>query len=279
MVVTAPPHSSGRVDITVRDEQGITRTARNAFLYASATAPETESEYERVMFPLHFAGAGAHGSRWNTIIELRNQGHVPAHTMPALDPASEALPPLQRALFPTESSDGGRFLYVRRGLERFLTFSSHIVDESRTEAQRGTEIPVVRASDTASEVRLLGVRVGEGYRARLRIYDFDARPGRDLLVIITSPGWASAVWLFPTLSPGIVCVAAPCFQPGPTYATIDLTAIPELRNVRSFDVTVMARQGDARIWAFASVTNNATQHVTLWTPQPPPFSRDRFGSQ
>lgn len=263
IIATAPPRAPGLYDIAVEDYSKKLHTLRNAYRYTvSRTGPE--ADFERVMFPLNYDGPGAHGAEWRTRITVRNDAPVETWTEPTLkDPF---LSPGERATFPTEPRDGGAFLYIPRRLEPHLVYASHIFDASRMQSTIGTEMPVVRAEDTAHEIELLNVRVGEGYRALLRIYDFDATPLRDVNVII-SRAEPPVIFRQVRLSPGIVCLVPPCRQPGPTFAALDLSAIPEVQSESGVDVTITALTNDARLWAFVSVTNNETQQVTLWTPQ------------
>jgi hypothetical protein len=262
IIAAAPPRAPGLYDIAVQDYSKKLHTLRNAYRYTERNG--ADADFERVMFPLNYDGPGAHGAEWRTRITVRNDAPVETWTEPSLK--APFLSPGERATFPTEARDGGAFLYVPRGLEPDLVYASHIFDASRMQSTIGTEMPVVRAEDTSHEIKLLNVRVGEGYRSLLRIYDFDATPMRDVNVVIARAE-PPVVFRRVTLGPGIVCLVPPCRQPAPTFATLDLSAIPELQGETAVDVTISALANDARLWAFVSVTNNETQQVTLWTPQ------------
>ncbi len=171
-------------------------------------------------------------------------------------------------MVPEETRDGGMFLYVPRGAEGYLAYSSHIVDRSRSTTDRGAEVPVVRAKDTAAVLHLPHVPVDPLFRARLRIYDFDAIDGR--WVRVTARADDGTVHTLDTRlsADNIACISLlPCLQPWPAFASIDISSIGSLRQKRVADLRVESLERDGRLWAFVSVTNNDTQRVTLHTPQ------------
>jgi hypothetical protein len=269
-IATAPEGVSGIVDIRIVTGSNSV-TLDDAFRYG----PPFEDELDRVLFPVNFMTTGAHGSQWRTDLVVRNDGPVTIETSPLFwfDPASPILPILQpvapggKGNFFQLNRDGGQFLYVPRGLEPRLSYASHVVDRSRSEVDLGTEVPVIREEDTDFQVKLLQVPVDARYRAKLRVYDLDVN-NRE--VVVTLKDWVFGRTIQRTLAlTGIaICPVAPCSTERPAFAVLDLDQIPELREMQyGVDVTVTSRTRDARLWAFVSVTNNDTQHVTVYTPQ------------
>ncbi|MEA2462785.1 MAG: hypothetical protein QOJ98_532, partial [Acidobacteriota bacterium] len=226
------------------------------------------------LFPLTFAGPGAHGSQWRSENIIRNDAAVEVATVPLIwdgysVPEVILLTPIpvgQRAAMPEEPEDGGLYLYVPRGLEKWLTYSSHIVDRSRSQSDRGSELPVVRAEDTSAEIRLPDIPLRPLFRAHLRVYDFDTETPRNIRIVVTKEDGTN-VFISRRIFSTFECVNPPCFNPRPPYATIDLSAIPELADAGEVDISVRSETNDARLWAFVSVSNNNTQHVTMYTPQ------------
>ena len=277
IIAAVPENGTGAVDVAVSTMDGDLLVLHSGYSYGVLL--DEEDDYERVLFPLNYAGRGAHGSDWRTDIVIRNDGPVYMETVPLFwtdpfDPEHagilEPIPPGERAAFRQVPQDGGAFLYVPRGLEPFLSYSAHVVDRSRLSEGAGTELPVVRARDTASTIRILDVPRAAGYRAMLRIYDWDLVDSREAYVKIkTSEGVEKT--LFVRLPGTGICPnpspRPPCFAPSPSYRAIDLSAVSGLGNAKSIDVTVTGYFADARLWAFVSVTNNATQQVTTYTPQ------------
>jgi hypothetical protein len=266
------PTGSGLVNVVVRQNM-TTYTLPAGFQYGEPGSFEPV-HYERVLFPLTFAGPGAHGSRWRSENIVRNDAPVEAATVPLIvpqltthpDPIMEPIGPGQRGRMPEHPEDGGMFLYVPRGLEKWLTYSSHIVDRSRSASDRGSELPVVRVEDTSAEIRLPDIPLVPLYRAHLRVYDFDTATPRNIRIVVTKEDGTN-VFISRRIFSTFECINPPCFDPDPPYATIDLSAIPELANAGEVDISVRSETNDARLWAFVSISNNNTQHVTMYTPQ------------
>ncbi|HEX8253469.1 MAG TPA: hypothetical protein VF846_09995 [Thermoanaerobaculia bacterium] len=270
IVARVPPGGGQGTDITVRTSDGLTHTLPRAFDYGPDDVGE---DREWVMFPLNFRGQGAHGSDWRTDIVVRNDGPVSIATEPMLYsgtvvpgfPIFEPLPPGAEVFYPEEESEGGAYLYMPRGAGKWLTYSSHIADRSQSATDRGTEIPVVHREDTASQIRLLNIPMNGAFRARLRVYDFDNTNQRRRLTVVVTRADGTKVEIPLRFSPQF-CGVTGC-DPRPPLVSLDLSSDPRLADAGVIDVTVTAETNDARIWAFVSVSNNATQRVTLFTPQ------------
>ena len=271
IIAIAPAHAAGLVDVTVVTEAG-TLTYEDAFRYG----PANDDDFERVLLPATLTGAGAHGSEWHSDVIVRNDGPIAIETDPSiyvdldspiLPIGLSAIPAGKYARFPETTRDGGAFLYIPRETSRYLSYSSHIVDRSRSTTDLGSEVPVVHSTDTAAKLVLPQVRIGQGFRARLRIYDFDAEPSRFATVIVRGEDGATHQFVTTITAEGFACPTTPCLRPTPGFATLDLSAFEALRNVRVADITIQTFPRDARLWAFVSVTNNDTQRVTIYTPQ------------
>jgi hypothetical protein len=251
LVLEAPPHAPGPVDVTITTDCG-TITVPNGFRYGDGLP----GDYEKVLFPITFAGEGANGSDWRSDNLVRSRAPIP---IPA-DPVP--LAPFAVVRMPEEREDGGRFLHVPRGMERWLSYGSHAVDRSRTSSSHGTEVPVVHVRDTANVLYIEDVPLDRHSRARLRVYDWDAQ-ARLVSVSVRVAGRGPMHLSVPVTAVRISCPAAPCLQSEPGYGAIELPAFDE--EVRA-TVTISSAL-DARLWAFVSVTGNETQHVTLFTPR------------
>ena len=273
VVVTVPQHAPGLVDVVVTTDSGKTLTAGQAYLYPEPQA-DLSNEHERVFYPSVFAGPGAHGSLWASENVVLNRGPIAIATIPLLGGlnAAPVLPipgPLvvgERAQLPELGRDGGLFVLVPRGVEQWLAYASHIADRSRRATDAGTEMPVVHEVETSPEVVLLDVPLTDESRQTLRIFDFDAVDGRTVTVYVRIPG-KNPVTLTQTLTNRIVCVTTPCYPQHPTFAVVNLDAVPQLRGLGKVDIEIFARTRDMPLWAYVSVTNNDTQHVTTYTPQ------------
>ncbi|HEX8620052.1 MAG TPA: hypothetical protein VF911_20900 [Thermoanaerobaculia bacterium] len=268
-IIATVPRGSGLVDVRAR-QGSVSVTSENAFRYGTAF----ESDMERVLFPVNFAARGAFGSDWTTDISVRNDGPVTIETRPTFwsDPGSPVLPipmpipPRAKGDFPVQQRDGGQFLYVPRGLEKYLSYASHVVDRSRSDLDLGTEVRVVRERDAAPVVKLLEVPVDARYRAKLRVYNLDENETVSVLLRDRLSG--RVVQRDVQLTGYETCANGPCFSERPGFGVLDLDTIPELRTMQDgVDITIEAPTRDARLWAFVTVTNNETHHVTVYTPQ------------
>jgi hypothetical protein len=271
-ITARTPYIFGRVDVTVT-AGGVTRTLPGGYVGVSSGAPPDLALMEKVLLPLNFRGEGAQGADWRTETVVRSDAPIRVPTEPLvyfelLLPDLQAFTPLAPGVhvpFPQESVEGGVYFYAPLGLEKRLTYKSHILDRSRSTTDRGTELPVVRVEDTAAEIRLMDVPLGPLFRTRLRIYDFDTVEDREIQVLITkADGTLIHHQLAVTRVPP--CVTPPCAMYRSPFVAIDLSSISALANAGEVDITIRAETNDARLWAFASVSNNETQRVTLYTP-------------
>lgn len=267
VVVTSPPHDPGLVDVTVTTSNQ-TLTLEDGFRYGGVA----EDDYERVLLPVTFSGPGAQGSEWQSTVIVENNSPVTLDTEPIVY-AYSSLPLLlplfggSKGFFPERAGEGGSFLYFTRGgASRYLAYSSHITDRSRSETDLGSELPVVRARDTAPEIFLTDVPVSTTFRARLRIYDFDNLESRTVSVFIKPMEGPEREFSLQTTGTNFACPTTPCLQPEPGFVAVDLNALGLRPNLGPVDIRVRSSRGDARLWAFVTVTNNESQRVTMYTP-------------
>ena len=266
LLVVVPPHAPGLVDVSV----GITGTdglvtAPQAFLYPDPQADLT-NEHERLLFPVAFEGPGAHGSLWTTENIVTHTTKVDVTTIPRV--------PATRTMLPNGNRDGGLFLFVPRGAGQWLAYASHIVDRSRRLTDAGTEMRVVHEDEAGPALRIVNVPLTAESRQTLRIYDFDAVVGREVAILVRRAN-GTQFGITATLQHRVVCVTTPCYPEHPTYAVVNLDSYPELRGAGAADLIITAKTNDAPLWAFVSVTNNDTQHVTTYSPQQRPAATVR----
>jgi hypothetical protein len=265
------PGVAGQVDVTI-EIGGVTQMLPGGYVGGASSNRPDLALMEKVLLPLNFRGQGAQGADWRTETVVRSDAPISVATEPLIwstqsiphPPILQPLPPDVHAEFPEEQVEGGVYFFVPRGLEKWLTYTSHVLDRSRSTTDRGTELPVVRVEDTAAVIRLMDVPVGPLFRARLRIYDFDTVANREVDVLITKRN-GTAVRLLAILRVP-PCVTPPCTMYRSPFVAYDLSSIPELANAGEVDITLRAETNDARLWAFVSVSNNETQRVTLYTP-------------
>ena len=239
LVVVAPAHNSGAVDIEVVTNGGTARLTR-AFTYGA-------TDKRRILLPILIDQAidGAHGSRWQTELAGYERGEGVFH--PEVT---------------TTRPGRGRFLYLDAEKAEAFTLNLRARDLSRDAENLGTEIPVVTAEQTfgAAIIPLLNIPMMANYRQKVRIYDFEGEYGRSVVVRIYG-GDTLLVTREVKLSEG----PAGDYPEYPGQAEIDLDVLPELLGQDRVTVTVETPQ-EGRFWTFATITNNDTQLITTVTP-------------
>ncbi len=176
----------------------------------------------------------------------------------------------------------GLLLYVRRTLADEVAFNLRIQDVSRQALTWGTEIPVVRERDLRTEaVDLLDVPTDSRFRVALRIYDPFQKPRTEP---DATTSWV-AIELFSMESQALIASkTAELVQPpientcGAPTAGIAcwpgsfeihhlVNEFPGISSADRIRIRIVPLTLGLRMWAFANVTNNETQHVTTITPQ------------
>lgn len=266
---TAPPHAPGLVDVIVTTPL-TTFTLPGALYFFDLTAPPNLSVFERILFPVLFGTTGALGSEWISEAAISNpkpwtiENYNRVDPLQCIDyPCTERLHPGFFLSFRGQGYPRGVALLSPRAEAENLAFSLRVRDTAKQAEGFGTEVPVVREADmfTNSELTLLDVPVDPSYRTKLRMYAFDTGP-HDAIVSLLRP--AGSPRLVQSL---VVPVTRSCVEPAcawtPWYAEVDLPAGNAGERV---NVYVSIGGTDTPSWAFASVTNNTTQQVTIVTP-------------
>ena len=109
-----------------------------------------------------------------------------------------------------------------------------------------------------------------GNRETLRIYDFDGPADRVVAVrFFKDDASEAAVETQVTLRTFPAAVIDPVYPEVPGYAQIGnfVRAFPELVGASRVRIEILPVTPGLRFWAFVSVTNNETQHVTAVLPK------------
>jgi hypothetical protein len=263
LIVTLPPHAAGAADLRVQ-HAFFDGTVVAAVRYVDPAAVPDSSLYERVLVPVLYEGGGAYGSEWATEAVMINASPSPAHFVPeAARPLTSLGPRSRVSLDGFGNRPSGLVLFVPRGFD--IRFGSVIRDRSRDESQWGTELPVVRERDTRTALTLANVPFDPRYRVQLRIYEIDGAAVDVQVTASRGEQLATKGYVVPA-----ACSEPPCSGNRPSYRAVDLTGeLSSLVGKGRFDVTVTNTRGwmSPRMWAFITVTNNETQHVTVISPQ------------
>lgn len=280
---TAPPRET-RVPLSFRVRAETNYDPENGNnLQRVVVSVGSASSWERVLFPItadFIPGPG--GAAWTTEIgALIRDDEVPDFAPHPCELIQVTCfyepPPLRRQfdafnhlLVPQVRLPGGQYFYMRPGDARKFRFNARIYDDARVERTAGAEVPVVRDADFTSDViALLNIPVLPAYRHTLRVYDADARDGALVRIRIYRGDelepHADTVRALRTLIRQTTTTAL--LPTHPAYAQEELSQLLPLEGLEPLRVEIEPVTPGVRLWAFVSVTNNETHHVTVVTPQ------------
>jgi hypothetical protein len=279
VVVKAPPHPRGAVKVVVFTGSTV---VEGSFHYLA------EEDWEQFLVPVSLVGEinGAFGSRWTTDVRIGNSSVDEAFDVRAPlcnllispTPIYVHLPPGVGPAHVTPLSCGsigtpGAFIYVPKWAVPIVYANARVQDVSRQSETWGTEEPVVRSLDFQSDIVLPNIPNDSRFRTTLRIYAPSPRPVRIRIWPLDSSD-KPIVDVTRSLA-GVVTLLPVPFPTEPSYLELLLESFPEVAGQGPLRVELSdtpdfkaVPPGTPAIWGFASVTNNATQHVTLVTPQP-----------
>jgi hypothetical protein len=214
---------------------------------------------ERLLVPISVHDApGAYGTLWATELWCRNNSTHTVGIFP-LALSDFALAPrwtevLRIATLPPAAP--GLFLYVDRDDVDDLQFDLRLFNEADPAASWGTKLPVVREREFAGTVNLINVPTASDFRSTLRVYGWTPTD-QPVTVRIYSNNEV------------LLATAALSLQGMVPYAAILSLAdtFPAIRKVDRVRVEVTSPNSETKLWAFVSVTSNATQNIGLVTPE------------
>jgi hypothetical protein len=260
---TTPPHAAGAVNVVVTDAS-FTKSSY-AFRYYDPMTPPSAKFFERILIPVIFNGPGAFGSQWVTELSLIDTS---GFTMEPWRPIAglAAIPSSKAIVFGSGDAPNGLFLVVPRQVSPALTLHAAVRDTSRGDREWATEIPVVRESRFSSTpIQLLDIPIDPHFRTMLRVYSPTFDPSGSLRVHITIYALDTGFVIrstFLTLANAPGCSDALSCAEHPSFA-----ALPDLTSNLQPGRARIQLEAFVPIWAFATVTNNETQHVTVVSPQ------------
>jgi len=245
-------------------------------------APAALAAEEKVLIPIKaFSVPGANGSVWSSQLAISNHsersiivgGVGPCVVIPCgsveLSPNTTIFTGIYTSLLGVDSSDA-----------LGVTFQLRVQDTSRQAQTWGTSIPAVRARDAfvGRTANLVDIPLTDAFRVMLRVYDFDPPVSFDPAELRqvklrfyavdatqSEPTGVPDLLLSETIETFVIHPTEPFTAP-PTLS-IPLWSIPELAGHERIRIELEPISPGLRFWAFASVTNNATQHVTVIVPQ------------
>jgi hypothetical protein len=200
--------------------------------------------------------SGALGSVWQTDLWATNTSD--GSVLYRIDPCT--LSNCGDTIAPQGTSRRGGYLAAGRWvpLDPAIQLQARFRDLSRNASSAGVELPIIgEAAFRADEINLLAVPRDARFRVTLRVYGFDAA-GDVTVELIDSDGQL--------VRGNQVTLAPPLTDYGlqTSYAQLAIDTSPDATT--PMRIRIRTRTSGLRIWALASVTNNATSEVTLIQP-------------
>ncbi|HYK05438.1 MAG TPA: IPT/TIG domain-containing protein [Thermoanaerobaculia bacterium] len=270
-----PPHVPVDVSVSVYQADG-SDPGYDVLNDAFSFEGDVYTAFDPLLFPIFMPPVpGQAGSEFVTTARLWNKGLTGVtffgydRTCTLIDPPVSAtdrfgLDPRQEyelTLWPECSDSIAKLFFVPKG-NKSLAASLRVSETSKQAQNHGVEIPVVRLEDFSEEsIALLDVPVDPKFRLTMRIYGLN----RGSNFVNVSFGNRS---LQVPLQHGRT-IFEPSYAVVTDFAPAD-TAPPSNRQ-DSMTVLLDSPRGPgdvgSPIWAFITVTNNETQHITTITPQ------------
>lgn len=272
--VTTPAHLPGPVKIAIF-EYDVVLSTDLVFTFEG----QAQDAFEPVLLPVFTAPVpGAFGSEFRTDLRLRlvkeTQAEIHGLRMPCIvtciqqgsDPYVITME--SPDVSPTDveaTGTPGALVYLPKAQLDRVSMNLRAYDTSRAEENFGTEIPIVRRSEFTTgwePITLIGIPSSPSFRSTLRIYGYGDTAATLFVEMEGETGVRVEQLVHLPPQPDLF---------HPSY--IELTNFPRNAGMVRVTIHTPAPPISAPIpppdrWAFVSVTNNTTQHITLITPQP-----------
>jgi hypothetical protein len=256
LVVLAPPHSAGAVDVEVHIGGSPSMMLPSAYDYETPA----DADQVRLLIPIAISGAGALGTSWKSELVAYN-GNAGTLTF-----GDTGVPPFSSSTLTLAPPAGnsGVFVYVPKSLVDHTTLNLRVHDTTHDAGGWGVEIPVVAETQFRNQVVLTGIPNDGRFRTLLRIYSFSSEPGQ---AMVTLRDDATGVLLDArTVSLQGGHAPVPGEAPdAPAYAQLSFDSFDAAHTRLRAEVTAADRNAPP-LWAFVSITNNVTQQVTTVSP-------------
>ncbi len=241
VIVLAPPHVAGLVDLLLDVGISPSLTLKNAF-----TFQDPGNANVRLLLPIAAGTQGIFGTSWQTDVVAHNKTASPVSVGgTTIDAAST-----QRLTLSPAST--GMFLEIPRSVVDAVTITTHVHDTTHDAENLGVYVPSVPETQFRRAVILPGVPNDARYRVLLRVYGY---PGTYPIVVQVQDDSTGELLSTQNLTLAGSDVA---------YLQMPITAATTSRVLRVEVATNSAF--DPPIWAFITLTNDTTENVTTITP-------------
>lgn len=254
------------------------RLVVSILIIASAVSPLFAADRELVLVPLWYAGPGAYGSGWTTHLSVYNRGNdyveprdnfeLPCQWM--VDPCPRGFWPQRMIVYPAMTTVAGGFTMEVPSAED-MQYSLRVFEESARAEDLGTDVPVVRERDMHEDaVQIMNIPWSdlqpEAFRYTVRVYGVGNAPVAHARI----NGYVS----MGDGSPDLVVTKDVLLQHIDRglghYYIEDNDVITQLMQIAAgmgqLRIEIEPMSGGLKWWAMVSVTNNASQDVTVVTP-------------
>jgi len=226
---------------------------------AQPSASANPADYERMLVPVSGSTVGQFGSVWTATISGYGGSGVflvlPYCTPSLVCGYDYALRPGIPSTFTVSPSTSGDFLYVPKASANDVDLVVHVSDYLHP-ADSNVDVPIVRAADFRSSIRLLDVPSASNIRSMLRVYGYQtgtvtvvARDASGQQISTTTLTLTGADYVYNGFLMYPAFAGEPLSFDGQNDVMLDIIS-----------------DSGSPIWAFVSVTNNDTQHVNLIVP-------------
>jgi len=226
---------------------------------AAQFGPTDPADYERMLVPVSGSTPGAFGSVWTASISGYSDSGaffvLPYCTRGLVCGYDYYLRPGIPSTFTASPDTAGDFLYVPKASANDVDLVVHVSDYMHP-ADSNVDVPVVRAADFRSNIRLLDVPSASNIRSMLRVYGYQTGT-----VTVIARGASGQQISTTTLTLTGADYVYNGFLMYPAFAGEPLSF--DGQNDVMLDIT---SDSGSPIWAFVSVTNNDTQHINLIVP-------------
>ena len=258
--VLAPPHAPGTVEVFVV-QNGIAYHSPNQFTFVGPN--------EELLVPIAVDGApGAYGTRWTSEIWVHNDADQAVRVTPEfcfnlvyVDACSQTVSVPAHATTALALRSGyppNPFILLHPPADQVdkLHFSVRLHEANSDPEGAGTEIPVIRTRDFQKEVVLPAIPTSDRFRGVLRIYTYDL----NIVVNVFDAMTGELLDARP--------IARVYMPDGGQFGTVTIHDLLTTPLVHAHDrVTITIEAPFMGAWALMTLTDDATQHVSTYTPQ------------